>query len=248
MLLDVAPRIGLDLIAGATLLIVANVEHLALVTPEQRHDLVDDVTAALSTSRSDRREILGSGALQHASSGARLADHQRRQFATPAVYARPLDGIDCVLVPAVGVFPLRDIAALVQNPPPRHEARLAQSHGGITEVLRGRAGTFFAVSVAVGFRDDALLLQLIEQEPTIGRDGTFTLVLLQQVEAGALQPSRLALRLGEQRVLAAVLAHGRGPVQAAATSSFLVPWIVLRAVPSSLLGVLRHSLPTLSAS
>ena len=53
-LFDTAPSAGLDLIAWAALLTVADIEYLALVIPEQWHNLIDDVTAALSASRGDR--------------------------------------------------------------------------------------------------------------------------------------------------------------------------------------------------
>src|SRR5262249_55467806 len=62
---------------------------------------------------------------------------------------------------AGGVARCAHVAALVLNPPPWHKPELAQPHGCVADVLRGCAGAFFAGGVAVDFRDDALLLQLV---------------------------------------------------------------------------------------
>src|SRR5262249_40426815 len=88
VVLDIAACVGFDLIAWATLLTVTDIEHLALVVPEQRHDLVDDVASALSPSRSDQREIFRRDTLQHSPSSACFADDVRRRLAAPAVNAR----------------------------------------------------------------------------------------------------------------------------------------------------------------
>src|SRR4029453_12015712 len=191
VLLDVAPRIGLDLIARATLLTVADVEHLTLVASEQRHDLVDDVAAALSAGRGDRTEIVARDVFKHAAGRARLTSDQRRRLAAPAVDPRQRHSFEDVVVHARGIAPCADIAGLVHEPPPRHEATLAQPHGSVADVLPWRARALVAVGVAIGFWDDALLLQLIEQESDVGRNGAFALMVLQQGEAGALQSSSL---------------------------------------------------------
>src|SRR5262249_60768503 len=103
--------------------------------------------------------------LEYATGGARLADDQRRRLAVPAVDACQRHGIDEVIVHAGGKAPRRNVAGLVDDPPPRHEAELAQPHSCIANVLRGWASALFTTGVAVGFRHDALLLQFVEQEP-----------------------------------------------------------------------------------
>ena len=75
----------------------------------------------------------------------------------PAINARQRYGLDDVVVHAGGVAPRRNVAALVQNPPPRHEAEFAQPHGRVADVLRGRAGALVAASDAVDFRHNAAL-------------------------------------------------------------------------------------------
>src|SRR5262249_47089513 len=181
--LDVGAGVGFDLIGRALNLTVADVEHLAVIVRKQRDNLIDDVTARLSAGCGDRTEIFGRDAFEHASGRARLANNERRRLTTPAIDPRQRHSLDDVLVHAGGIAPCREFATLIENPVPRHEAKLAQSHSGVADVLRWCACPLVAAGIAICFRDDALLLQLVEQEAAVGRDGAFVLVLTQQIEA-----------------------------------------------------------------
>jgi len=86
--LDIGAGIGLDLVAWAALLTVADVEHFAFVACEPWHDFVDDVATTLAASCGDRAEIFIRDAFENAPCRTRLADDKRRQLSAPAVNVR----------------------------------------------------------------------------------------------------------------------------------------------------------------
>jgi hypothetical protein len=115
---------------------------------------------------------------------------------SPPQQSMRLDGFEDVLVHAGGVTPSADVAALIQNPRPRHQVKFAQPQERIADVLRGSARALLAAGVDVVLRHDATLLQLVEHEPAVGRDGALALVLLEQGETRTLQFSRLRVGRG----------------------------------------------------
>jgi hypothetical protein len=135
-------------------------------------------------------------AFEHALGGASLAQDQRREFAAPAVDADVRHAVQSVLVRARGEPPLHDLAGLINNPPPRHQPDLAQSHGGVGNVLGWCPRPLVPLRVEIVLRHHAALLQLVKQESAIGRERVVSLVLVQEIAGRTLQLSRLRARLG----------------------------------------------------
>src|SRR5262245_12882714 len=97
-------------------LAIADVEHLAVVASEQRHDFGDDVTAGLAAGCRDRAQVVARKAFEHTGGGvAALANQERRRLATPTVDACARDAVGDVLVHARGVAPGFDAARFIEN-------------------------------------------------------------------------------------------------------------------------------------
>src|SRR5262249_19995061 len=73
-----------------------------------------------------------------------------------------------------------------------------QSRRGLSNIVLGLARPRTALFIDVFLWDQAALLQLVEQEPAIGRQRAVEFVLPQQIQAGPLEPASLGLRPRQQ--------------------------------------------------